>query len=86
MARYCSSCDIELAPNAKFCNWCGQAVAAMPQEEAPSPQTPSSERPGGGVGHSMGANCPSCGTPVETGGSRCTYCGSPIGVLTSREH
>jgi hypothetical protein len=49
MTQYCSSCGSELAPNAKFCNRCGQGVAAMPQEEASSPQTPSSDRPGGGV-------------------------------------
>ncbi|MDP2857243.1 MAG: zinc-ribbon domain-containing protein, partial [Bacillota bacterium] len=49
MIQYCSSCGSELAPNAKFCTRCGQAVAAMPQEEASSPQTPSSDRPRGGV-------------------------------------
>jgi tetratricopeptide (TPR) repeat protein len=86
MTEYCSSCGSELAVDAKFCNWCGQAVAAMPEKEAPSPEESSSDQAGGGVGRSMGANCPSCGTPVGIGASRCTYCGSLMGVLTSREH
>jgi protein-disulfide isomerase len=50
MTQYCSYCGNELAPNAKFCGNCGQAVAAMPQEEGPSPQAPPSERRRRGVG------------------------------------
>jgi protein-disulfide isomerase len=55
MTQYCSSCGNELAPNARFCGNCGQAVAAMPQEEAPSPQAPSGDRPGGGVRRQLAA-------------------------------
>ncbi|MDP2857405.1 MAG: zinc-ribbon domain-containing protein [Bacillota bacterium] len=50
MTQHCPSCGSELAADAKFCNRCGQAVAATPQEKGPSPQAPSSDRRRSGGG------------------------------------
>ena len=62
----CSSCDMPLAGNARFCQTCGAAVPTSRPDETPPPASQ--------------VYCAECGTPMPSSSSFCHKCGSAVAV------